>query len=322
VIPVRDGAAFLPTAVGSVRDQVGPRVELIVVDDGSTDGSAELARALDVDRVVSLPGNAGVSTARNVGLALSSGELVCFHDVDDEMLPGKLQAQLRHLERVPGDGGVMVDQLVALAPGVAPPPWLAANPSAYAGSALLRTAAVVLCGGFDPALRIGEDVDLWRRMRAAGTPVGRLAVAYVRRNVHGGNVTYGLDPADGWLQLARAAAGERRRPATTVALVAPRRSALWSAAVARNLAVLHTRSPVLVFDPALGAAAADLLRARPSVDVVWSGQGDAPPAAVRRAALARVGLWRDVPDSCERWWAAARAIDLVVGTLADAGRTR
>jgi GT2 family glycosyltransferase len=324
VIPVRDGAAFLPRAIASVRRQAGVQLELVVVDDASRDGSADLAAKLGADRVVALPVNAGVASARNVGFAVSRGEYVCFHDADDEMLPGKLHAQLRHLANVPADGGVTVDQLITLTPGVAAPPWLAGRPalrgepSPVATSALLRSAVLVLCGGFDPAMSVCEDVELYHRMRVAGRPVGHVPIAYLRRLIHGANASSALDPRDGWLRVARAATAQRRQPPPDVCHVAADAGPFWGAAVARNIAVLNTRSPTLTFASETAAApAAELLRGNPATDVVAARSPDTPPLAIRRAALARAGLWQDRPEaeSCALWWQAARDARLTVGVL-------
>src|SRR5437764_13692929 len=98
---MRDGGHFLADAVASVRAQTHGNVELVVVDDGSIDDSVAAAEALPLDRLVVLGTNRGVSTARNVGIAVSTGELITFLDVDDRMLPVKIERQLAYLASHP-----------------------------------------------------------------------------------------------------------------------------------------------------------------------------------------------------------------------------
>ena len=97
VIPVFNGAEFLTDALESVRAQSHARWEAVVVDDGSTDQSLEVARALaqrDSRILVIAQANAGPSAARNRGLLECRGELVQFLDADDRLCPHKLDLQL------------------------------------------------------------------------------------------------------------------------------------------------------------------------------------------------------------------------------------
>jgi len=95
VIPVYNGVKWLAAAVSSALAQTHPRLEIVVVDDGSTDGSADVARdfASAGVRVVQKT-NGGAASARNVGVDSSTGELIAFLDADDLWLPGKLARQV------------------------------------------------------------------------------------------------------------------------------------------------------------------------------------------------------------------------------------
>jgi len=88
IIPVYNGAQFLPVSVRSALAQSYPDVEVIIVNDGSTDGTAECAAALEKEdarvRVFSIP-NSGVTAARKVGVENAAGDWVCFLDVDDTL---------------------------------------------------------------------------------------------------------------------------------------------------------------------------------------------------------------------------------------------
>jgi glycosyltransferase involved in cell wall biosynthesis len=96
IVPVHNGEAFLAEAIASIRAQEGADIEIIVVDDGSTDASAEIAQkipGIHLHRQL----QSGVAAARNAGLALSRGRYIAFLDADDVWLPGKIAAQLAAL---------------------------------------------------------------------------------------------------------------------------------------------------------------------------------------------------------------------------------
>ena len=95
IIPCHNAAPWVAAAVGSALAQVDVRVEVIVIDDGSTDGSAALVQGLQCPglRFVSQP-NQGAAAARNHGLRLASGDFIQYLDADDLLAPNKLAAQL------------------------------------------------------------------------------------------------------------------------------------------------------------------------------------------------------------------------------------
>jgi glycosyltransferase involved in cell wall biosynthesis len=93
IIPAYNAEAFLARAIRSVEAQSFRNFEVVVVDDGSTDGTAEVARGFDSVRCIGQP-HLGPAAARNRGLAEAGGDLVAFLDADDEWLPEKLERQL------------------------------------------------------------------------------------------------------------------------------------------------------------------------------------------------------------------------------------
>jgi len=102
IIPTYNRAGFLSRAVDSVLSQQYPRFELIVVDDGSTDGTkAVLDSYGDRIRVITLPANRGPAAARNLGIQAARFELIAFLDSDDCFQPGKLALQAAAMEAHP-----------------------------------------------------------------------------------------------------------------------------------------------------------------------------------------------------------------------------
>jgi glycosyltransferase involved in cell wall biosynthesis len=99
VIPTYNGAAYLREAIQSVLHQTRPAHELIVVDDGSSDNSAEIAVELVSPEHVIKQANQGAAVAINTGIAHSSGDLIALLDHDDLWAPDKLERQCQTLER-------------------------------------------------------------------------------------------------------------------------------------------------------------------------------------------------------------------------------
>ena len=206
IIPTRNRAHLLHRTLESVLKQSTENLEVIVVDDGSTDGSGAVAAAMDPRvSVLRNPEPAGVSAARNQGIASARGEWIAFCDDDDLWAPNKLQEQLTAAGGAGANwvyaGDVNVDdQLRVLSGG--PPPDPAAvmallprcNPLTSGGSnVVVRSNILAEVGGFDPALRRTEDWDLWIRIAQKGPP------AYVRKPLvayrfHSGNVIW--DPRE------------------------------------------------------------------------------------------------------------------------------
>jgi len=202
VIPACNAAPFLAEALQSVLAQGLADAEVVVVDDGSTDGTAAVARGFGRGvRVLSQP-RSGSGRARNLGLAETSGELVAFLDADDVWTPDKLARQLPLLEEDPGLGLVFSDMVAFGEPGVAGRRYFrergfsgSCTPSAIFLHDMISTPTVVLrraclreTGPFDPGLPIGQDTDLWLRI-ALSYRFAAVDAPLVRRRFHPGNTT-------------------------------------------------------------------------------------------------------------------------------------
>jgi glycosyltransferase involved in cell wall biosynthesis len=204
VVPVYNSEAFLRETLDSVFALEYEPFEVIVVDDGSTDGSADIAESYARVHCIRQE-NRGPSEARNVGVRLARGEFVAFVDSDDIVLPHKLSAQVGHLLNHPE-----VTANLGRQEWITPPPnavrdlvWgdLDGIPPM---SMVIRRTALVELGGFDPALRGPEDTDFLMRMRQDGYEFLVLPEIVMRRRYHVGNLVAGHRDAPIPMELLKA----------------------------------------------------------------------------------------------------------------------
>ncbi len=142
IIPVYNGAAYLAEALDSVLAQDYQPLEVIVVDDGSTDRTAEIARSYPAVRYLAQT-NQGHGAARNTGIAAAQGELIAFLDADDLWAPHKLSLQVGHLIAHPDLGYTISHLRILIEPGVAKPAWLNDRLSLEYAAAYLPSALLV-----------------------------------------------------------------------------------------------------------------------------------------------------------------------------------
>ena len=245
VIPTFNRAWALGRAVDSVLAQAYEPLELIVVDDGSTDGTPELLAPLAAQgRLVLIrQPNRGVSAARNAGLGAARGSLLAFLDSDDEWLPGKIEAQADFLGRYPDQVLVQTQERWFRGGRRVNPGRRHRKPAGdifipSLGLCLISPSAVMLrrslldeVGLFDENLPAAEDYDLWLRVLARH-PAGLIDRELVIR--HGGRPDQlSARPAlDRWRILAlekilRADLSPERRRAAEAELA--RRRAIYQA---------------------------------------------------------------------------------------------
>ena len=129
VIPTRNRAHLVGEAIESALNQRPGQVEVIVVDDGSTDDTAKVITETFGSRIRLLrtPERRGAGAARNAGLRVARGEFIAFLDDDDLWLQGKLEAELKALERFPDADGIVSDSLTFVQGQVAPQSFFMKN---------------------------------------------------------------------------------------------------------------------------------------------------------------------------------------------------
>ena len=209
VIPVYNGERYLAEAIRSVLAQAHRPLEVLVVDDGSTDGSARVAGVF-APVLYTYQANAGQAAARNRGVELARGELLAFLDADDVWLPDKLARQMAALAADPALDMVFghAEQFVE---GGGLPDGPRAMPAHLPSALLIRRHQFNRVGGYRTHWRIAEVVDWYARALEAGLKSVTLDQVVYRRRIHGGNVTLRQQgPQDAYLAVIRAALARRR----------------------------------------------------------------------------------------------------------------
>lgn len=179
IIPCYRQAHFLSEALESALAQTHSPVEVVVVDDGSPDDTAEVVACYPTVSCVR-QSNMGLAKARNAGFRASRGDYLCFLDADDRLTPDAVDAHLACFERNPDAGFVVgdIDHITVAGVDAASPRWpllkadqyeelLKVNHVANTIAVMFRRAVIKQLGGFDPACSPAEDYDLLLRAARA-----------------------------------------------------------------------------------------------------------------------------------------------------------
>jgi glycosyltransferase involved in cell wall biosynthesis len=196
VIPAHNAVATIARALESVLVQRYEPIEIIVVDDGSTDATRDVVQRYETAgvRLLTIYSQGGASKARNAGIEVSKGEFIAFLDADDEWLETKLKKQVSVMtsddrlslvycvsNHISTTGQDLGDIYQGRKTAAGPDAWkilLAANFIATP-AVVARRRDIEPLGGFDPELKIGEDQDMWIRLGLAG-PIGFVPESLVR----------------------------------------------------------------------------------------------------------------------------------------------
>jgi glycosyltransferase involved in cell wall biosynthesis len=218
VLASYNGERFLAETLDSVFAQDYEPYEVVFVDDGSTDGTGEIAQSYPLRYVARE--NGGLAAARNTGVAEAGGEYVTFIDDDDLMPPSRLSLQAGRLTEAPDVGCVLGRQEWLNAPEGLPRDPVFGDPAGLPlAAAMVRREALDQVGGFDESFRYAEDRDLLVRLREHGVGIDVLSQVVLLRRYHGGNMTAPENRPDVH-PLTRSLKGKldrerRRRGATT-----------------------------------------------------------------------------------------------------------
>jgi glycosyltransferase involved in cell wall biosynthesis len=220
IIGVYNAEPYLAEALDSVLMQDYRPLELIVVDDGSTDASGEVAQRYEEVHFIR-QANGGNGSARNTGVEAATGEFLAFLDADDRFTEGKLSLQMRALDGDPDLDMVFghVQEFISpeldtetrasiRAPAATPMPWTAPN------LMLIRRASFDRVGLFSTAVRVGVTVDWFARADEAGLRHRILPETVLERRIHTQN--NGLRERDSrsqYLHVLKAALDRRRAAA-------------------------------------------------------------------------------------------------------------
>ena len=213
VIPCFNAEKYIEVAIRSALAQDWPALEIVVVDDGSSDRSAELVEVNFPEVKLLRQVNQGVAQARNNGIRHASGDWIAFLDADDLWLPGKLQAQwdIHRANPAIRMSYTAWEDWTQVEPLPTPdyladlqrdagnfPRWsgitgwvyveLLAGCLVWTGTVLAHRSVFEEVGLFDPTLRIGEDYDLWLRASRV-TQIYRVSVPYALYRWHAGSIT-------------------------------------------------------------------------------------------------------------------------------------
>jgi glycosyltransferase involved in cell wall biosynthesis len=197
VIAVRNGGSMLPEALASIQAQTLPPRRIIVVDDGSTDGSADAARSAVPDAMVITQENRGVGGALDTGVAACSSSMVAFLDHDDLWLPAKGAAQMAMMlgeDRPDVVSGGVINRWVRGGKTLREEPMGSAR---VLGASLFRTDFVRAVGSFAQGDGYHEIVSWWTRAAGLAPRIVRDEEVVLLRRIHGANSTIGVkDEAD------------------------------------------------------------------------------------------------------------------------------
>lgn len=191
VIPVYNGKKYLGEALESVFSQTMPPTQIIVVDDGSIDGTQKVAQCFPKVEYI-FQENSGAATARNKGVQQARGEYLSFLDADDLWTPRKLEMQLEALQdpcihMVFGHAEQFLSPEIARDGSSGIKNSLQHLPAVVTGGMLIRRADFLRVGLLDTSRKIGDFIDWYLKAMEAGLQAKILSEVVLQRRIHTAN---------------------------------------------------------------------------------------------------------------------------------------
>ncbi len=191
IIPVFNTEKYVAEAIESILRQTYEPIEIVCINNGSTDGSLEILKSFG-DRIVLIDSkeNLGISGGRNKGIEIAQGEFLAFLDADDLSEPERIEVQVRHLQEHPELAISFSWMSCFISPELSdelkqirycPPNPM---PGCIPGTALVRTEAFKQVGYFNPKWRLGEFIDWLARAKDLGLASDMLPDVFLLRRIH------------------------------------------------------------------------------------------------------------------------------------------
>lgn len=198
IVPVYNSSAFILETIDTIYAQDYRPLEIIIVDDGSTDDSAKLIQRFPDIKYI-YQNNQGPGAAKNTGIRAAQGEYLAFLDADDLWKPDKISRQIDNfLQNIQFEYSI-THMHISLKPGMQKPAWLKSeflhqNLPAYLPSSLMvKRELFQRIGLFDETLKTSEDVDWFFRAKDSGAAMAILPDVLLERRIHEKNLSGKID---------------------------------------------------------------------------------------------------------------------------------
>jgi glycosyltransferase involved in cell wall biosynthesis len=216
VVPVYNSERYLGETLQSIYNQDYQPIEVIVIDDGSTDSSDKIAKSFKNVQYI-YQTNQGPSAARNTGINISQGEFIAFLDSDDMWMPDKLRLQISYLLSHPGVAFVVAHRRMHIEQGIKKPLWykediFQEDSVCFGASAMVAWSSTFKeVGLYNPSYRFGENAEWLTRAKDAGVRYEILPETLLISRVHDKNLTHQLDEMRPNILRALKASIDRKR---------------------------------------------------------------------------------------------------------------
>ncbi|MBL1211027.1 glycosyltransferase family A protein [Geminocystis sp. GBBB08] len=198
IIPAFNAEKYLKEALESVIKQNYHPLEIILIDDGSTDNTAKIAKSFQNIKYI-YQENSGHAIARNNGIKIAKGEFIAFLDADDLWTPNKLSLQINYLNEHPDINYVLGQQKIFLESGIKKPKWLKdeyldnAIPAYLLSALLTRKSIFNQIGYFDSSYKHGNDSDWLLKTIDARLSMYIIPEIVLLKRIHDANQSHNIE---------------------------------------------------------------------------------------------------------------------------------